>query len=109
MEKVSKSKIMREDGYLYYLGSDGYVWATPMKGKSGRKHKAGTEMVVRKPGYLYFVDKGGYVARAPQRRGGKKKKMGIKITSSTTKHVVPGKVNLASLGGKKTRGKPMAF
>ena len=30
-KKVGSEKISREDGYIYYLGKDGYVWAAPMK------------------------------------------------------------------------------
>jgi hypothetical protein len=79
--KVSNERIKREPGYLYYLGKDGYVWATPMRSnKGGKKHKAGTEKVTREPGYLYFVDSAGYIAKVPQKRGaGRKKKMGAKI------------------------------
>ena len=37
-ERIGKEKIDREDGYLYFLGKDGYVWRTPMKTHSrGRK------------------------------------------------------------------------
>ncbi|HVA83076.1 MAG: hypothetical protein KGH71_03010 [Candidatus Micrarchaeota archaeon] len=72
-ERIGKEKIVREDGYLYYLGKDGYVWATPMKtNPKGRKAKKGSEKVSRAAGYLYFIDKGGYVARAKMNRKGRK-------------------------------------
>jgi hypothetical protein len=95
--KVSSQHIKREPGYLYYLGSDGYVWANPMRSnKGGRKHKVGTEKVVREAGYLYYVGKEGYVEKVPQKRGaGKKKKLGAKIivkgnlTPTTRPAVVP--------------------
>jgi sugar lactone lactonase YvrE len=69
MTKVGSQKITREPGYLYYVGSDGYIWATPMKhNKSGKKRKIGTEHVTREKGYLYYVDGEGYVGRAKQKR-----------------------------------------
>ncbi|MDE1762554.1 MAG: hypothetical protein KGH59_04845 [Candidatus Micrarchaeota archaeon] len=72
-ERVGKEKISREDGYLYFLGKDGYVWKTPMKtNPRGRKSKVGSEKVSRQEGYLYFIDKGGYVARAKMNRRGRR-------------------------------------
>jgi len=63
-ERISKERIDREDGYLYYLGKDGYVWRTPMKSnKEGTKARVGNEHIEREKGYLYFVDDEGYVAR----------------------------------------------
>lgn len=71
-ERIGEEKIMREDGYLYFLGKDGYVWKTPMKTNTrGRKGKVGSEKVDRKAGFLYFIDKGGYVARAKMNRKGR--------------------------------------
>ena len=64
-ERVGREKIIRENGYLYYVGKDGYVWRAPMKhNKRGRKKRVGTERVHKQPGYMYYVDKKGYVARA---------------------------------------------
>ncbi|ASI14113.1 hypothetical protein Mia14_0822 [Candidatus Mancarchaeum acidiphilum] len=75
MEQVGKEQINREDGYLYYLGSDGYVWQTPMKSNpSGKKKKVGSERVNREQGYLYFINKKGYVARSKMNRGGRSSK-----------------------------------
>jgi len=74
-EKVSKKKIERKTGFLYYLGSDGYVWRNPMKSnKTGKKAKVGTEKIERKKGYIYFVDSEGYVARAKMARKSKARK-----------------------------------
>ncbi len=68
-EKVSKERITRAQGYLYYLGSDGFVWQNPTRSnKSGSKRKVGTERVRREKGYLYFVDSNGYVSRTRQGR-----------------------------------------
>jgi len=64
MVKVGNQRIMRERGYLYYLGSDGYVWATPMKSnRGGRKHRVGQEHIVREGGALYWLNKEGYVEK----------------------------------------------
>ena len=91
--RVSKEKITREPGYLYYLGKDGYVWANPMRSNSkGRKHKVGTEHIVRQPG-LYFVDKAGYVSYIPRgARAGKKKRMMLPLNMKS------GKVSLKKTG-----------
>lgn len=67
-ERIGKEKITRKDGYLYFVGKDGYVWQVPMRANtSGRKAKVGTEKVTKKDGYLYFVDKAGYIARVKRR------------------------------------------
>jgi hypothetical protein len=72
-ERIGKEKIEREDGYLYYLGKDGFVWKTPMKSNSrGRKAKISKEKVQRQEGYLYFIDKNGYVARSKMNRKGRR-------------------------------------
>lgn len=61
-EKVTNEKINREEGYLYYIGKDGYVWAAPMKhNKGGRKKKVGAEKITKEAGYMYFVGTDGYV------------------------------------------------
>jgi len=74
-EKVSKNKIERKTGFLYYLGSDGYVWQNPMKSnKTGKKAKVGKEKIEREKGYIYFVDSEGYVARAKMARKSKARK-----------------------------------
>ena len=63
--KIGKERIRREDGYLYYVGKDGYVWAVPMRhNKRGRKKKVGSERIDKEEGYLYYVGKDGYVYRA---------------------------------------------
>jgi len=64
-ERIGKQKITREDGYLIYLGMDGYVWHVPTKDNpSGKKERIGDEKFERDPAYMYFVDKDGYVSRA---------------------------------------------
>jgi len=63
-EKVSSERISREDGFLYYIGKDGYVWAAPMKhNKRGRKKKVGSERISKESGWMYFVGSDGFVYR----------------------------------------------
>jgi hypothetical protein len=64
-QRIGKEKIDREEGYLYFVGKDGYVWAAPMKHKAGgKKKRVGGEKIDKERGYMYYVDKGGYVAKA---------------------------------------------
>lgn len=64
-KKVGSEKISRENGYLYYVGKDGYVWRTPMKAnKRGSKKRVGNEKVAKKSGCLYYIDSAGYVCEA---------------------------------------------
>lgn len=63
--KIGTEKIAREDGYLYYVGKDGAVWAAPMKhNKSGRKKKVSKEQISKQPGFMYYIGKDGYVYQA---------------------------------------------
>lgn len=72
-EKIGREAIERENGYLYYLGKDGYVWQSPMKSNSrGKKKRIGNEKIEREDGFLYFIDKKGYVARSKMNRKGRK-------------------------------------
>jgi hypothetical protein len=71
-ERIGRERLSREDGYLYYLGRDGFVWRTPMKTNSrGRKAKVGSERIRREEGFLYFLDKSGYVSRSKMNRRGR--------------------------------------
>ena len=73
-EKVSKEQIEREDGYLYYLGKNGYIWKSPMRSNTrGKKARVGSEKIQRAEGYLYFLDKKGYVSRTEMKRRTSKK------------------------------------
>ncbi|MFA5382912.1 MAG: hypothetical protein WC356_07110 [Candidatus Micrarchaeia archaeon] len=64
-KRVGKEQIVRENGYLYYVGKDGYVWRAPMKhNKKGKKGKVGKEQIEKKKGYMYYVDGDGYVREA---------------------------------------------
>lgn len=72
-EKIGTEKISREKGYLYFVGSDGCVWAVPMKHNTGgRKKKVGSTKVSKQSGYLYYVGNDGYVYKAKMNRGGRK-------------------------------------
>lgn len=64
-EKIGKEQIKREDGHLYYIASDGYVWKTPQRwNKSGKKERVGTEKITKKAGHLYFLSSDGYIHEA---------------------------------------------
>jgi len=64
-KRIGKEKIVREDGYLYYIGKDGFVWKSPTKlNKKGKKGKVGTEKITRQKGCMYYVDSAGYVCEA---------------------------------------------
>jgi hypothetical protein len=64
-KRIGSEKIDREEGYLYYVGKDGFVWAAPMKhNKSGKKKKVGREKVDKAEGFMYYVDSAGYVCQA---------------------------------------------
>jgi len=63
-ERVGTERFEREEGYLYYLGKDGYVWRTPMRSNlKGRTARIGNERIEREEGYFYFIGKDGYVCR----------------------------------------------
>lgn len=63
--KIGSEKISREDGYLYFVGKDGAVWAVPMKhNKSGKKKKVSSEKISKEAGFMYYVGKDGYVYKA---------------------------------------------
>ncbi|MEM0106618.1 MAG: hypothetical protein QXD11_00315 [Candidatus Micrarchaeaceae archaeon] len=72
-EKIGKEAVQKEDGYLYYVGKDGYVWRAPMKtNPKGKKQRVGSEKIEKEDGYFYFIDKKGYVSRAKMNRNGRK-------------------------------------
>ncbi|BCS90855.1 MAG: hypothetical protein ARM1_0312 [Candidatus Micrarchaeota archaeon] len=72
-ERIGHEKIEREEGYLYYVGKDGYVWKAPTKAnRSGKKERVSKEKIEKEKGYLYYIDKNGYVARAKMNREGRK-------------------------------------
>ena len=74
-EKVEKTGVTKEAGYLYYLGKDGHVWRTKMA-RGGKKTGGGPEKVAdaggtREDKFLYYIDKDGDVARSEMARGRK--------------------------------------
>jgi hypothetical protein len=63
--KIGSERISREDGYLYFVGKDGYVWRVPMKhNKRGSKKRVGSEKVQKEKGFLYYVGSDGFVYKA---------------------------------------------
>ena len=64
-QRIGTEKIIRESGFLYYVGKDGFVWAAPMKhNKKGRKKKIGREKIAKESGWMYYLGKDGYVYKA---------------------------------------------
>ena len=64
-KKIGSEKIAREDGYLYFVGKDGYVWRVPMKhNKRGSKKRVGASKIAKEKGYLYYVGDDGFVYQA---------------------------------------------
>ena len=64
-KKIGSERINREDGYLYFVGKDGYVWRVPMKhNKRGSKKRVGGEKVSKERGFLYYVGSDGFVYKA---------------------------------------------
>jgi hypothetical protein len=67
-EKVSKSGIKKEKGFLYYLGDDGNLYRVKME-KDGRRQTDPQLMaqlgVQKAEGFLYFIDEDGDVSRSP--------------------------------------------
>lgn len=70
-EKVAKTGVKKEAGYLYFVTKTGDVGRAKMA--RGTKGKGNPETVAKagvkkEPGYLYFVDKNGDISRAPMAR-----------------------------------------
>lgn len=70
-ERLSNEHVTRKPGHLYYIGKDGLVHETPIRGKPGTKGTVTKIPVNKEKGYLYFLDKEGYPARAKMGRGKK--------------------------------------
>jgi len=94
--KVGKEKLVRKLGFLYYLGKDGFIWASPMKtNKTGKKEKVGTEKIVREKGFLYFLSKEGFVEKTVMKRrkkgevSAKPKKVAAKVPKKAPKAKKP--------------------
>jgi outer membrane protein assembly factor BamB len=63
--KIGNERIDRQDGYLYFVGKDGYVWRVPMKhNKRGSKKRVGSEKIAKEKGFLYYVGSDGSVYKA---------------------------------------------
>lgn len=70
-QKVAKAGVRRQDGFLYFIDTQGDVSRAPMaRGgkKGGRREKVARVGVNKEKGYLYFLDKAGDVARAKMKR-----------------------------------------
>ena len=73
-EKVKRTGVRKESGFLYYLDKNGNVSRSKMaRGgeKGGNAQVVSNAGVAREKGWLYFIDKDGDVARAKMARGRK--------------------------------------
>ena len=70
-DKVAKTGIAREHGFIYFLRADG-VYKTPAKRRAAGEKiepvKVASPAITREAGYLYFLDADGDVARVPMQR-----------------------------------------
>lgn len=77
-QKIARTGVKREKGWLYYLDKKGDVSRAKMArgGKAGRvkPQKVARCNVKREEGWLYFIDKQGDVARTKMARSGGRKK-----------------------------------
>jgi len=74
MEIVSKFKINKEKGFLYFVGRDGYVYKSPLrhsKLENKEPQRVSSEPVKIEKGFVYFVNKEGFVCRAEQNKKGR--------------------------------------
>ena len=73
-EKIARTNVQKEKGYLYFVDKDGDVGRAQMsrggqKGKS--KEKVAKAGITKEPGMLYFIDKDGDISAAKMTRGKK--------------------------------------
>jgi hypothetical protein len=70
-QKVEKTGVKRDEGYLYYIDKQGDVSRAKMArgGKKGGKPEKVKKVGMKKEkGYLYFLDKQGDISRAKMAR-----------------------------------------
>ena len=70
-QKVEKTGVKREEGFLYYIDKQGDISRAKMArgGKKGGKSEKVKKVGLKKDkGYLYFLDKQGDVSRAKMAR-----------------------------------------
>ncbi|MBI3939929.1 MAG: hypothetical protein HY315_03770 [Acidobacteria bacterium] len=66
-EKVQKTAVKREKGYVYFIDQDGDV-ARSKTGQRGKKEKIASVGLQREKGFLYFIDSEGDISRSPMKR-----------------------------------------
>ena len=108
-ERISK-EVYKEDGYIYSLEEDGFIWKSPTKeNPRGRKVKITTERIKEESGFRYYINKEGYLVRRPlgkvessspkiKRQPGKKKSGGYDKIDSVKKLVSENKVLFGGIG-----------
>ena len=66
-EKVQKSGVKREKGYVYFIDQEGDI-ARSKTGQRGMKEKITPVGLKREKGFLYFIDAEGDISRSPMKR-----------------------------------------
>lgn len=62
-EKLRRTGIKRQQGYLYFIDKKGNVARTRQDGSGGQEVVKRTD-ITKQSGYLYFLDKDGDISRA---------------------------------------------
>ena len=63
-EERLSGEAYKEDGYVYSLEGDGFVWKSPTKeNPRGRRAKITTERIKEESGFRYYINKEGYLVR----------------------------------------------
>jgi len=73
-DKIARTGVSKEKGYLYYLDKNGDVARSKMArgaSKGGNAEVVKSAGVKRESGWLYFIDRDGDVSRAKMARGRK--------------------------------------
>lgn len=66
-EKIEKSGVKREKGYVYFVDQDGDI-SRSKTGQKGKREKVKAIGLQRQKGFLYFVDSDGDISRSPMKR-----------------------------------------
>jgi hypothetical protein len=63
-EELVSDEIYKEDGYVYSLEDDGFVWKTPTtENPRGRRVKITTERIKNEEDFQYYINKEGYLVK----------------------------------------------
>ncbi|MBI4456771.1 MAG: hypothetical protein HY644_12845 [Acidobacteria bacterium] len=66
-EKVERTGVKREKGYVYFINQEGDICRAKM-GQKGNKERIRQIGLHREKGFLYFIDAEGDISRSPLKR-----------------------------------------